>query len=245
MHYAEFRYRLEDALQEAGKFFHETGIVETIELTNGVRRWKGYLHSTAPEAEPFHVSASVAFSWSPLDAARAHTSEEDFLTEVLGRKQRYPKAETRWMRVDLTLFAGLPYGSTIPVPDAQILGPWTSSLGEKKLDTLFTECRERGGKIVAIIGSREEIRVKARSSPNGTLLLDGLTGAGFRTICIPRAWSDSGRQKSEKTYDRELDGRRQALQGCYRGMEPDCRRPREVDSLCAPSDRRQTGRVLA
>jgi hypothetical protein len=137
MRYAEFRDRLQNALRGAGVFFHDAGAAETIELTDAVRRWEGHIRMTLPDPEPFHVAANLAFKWSPVAAARAYTCEEDLLTDLLGRKQRYPKTQPRWTRVDLTLRATHPYGSTTPMPDAQILGPWTNSVGEK-LDKLFT-----------------------------------------------------------------------------------------------------------
>ena len=83
MRYAEFRDRLEEALHEAGLVFHDADRrVETIDLANTVRSWKVSVWRAAPRsAEPFHVSAVIGFEWSPADAARAYTCEEDLLTE--------------------------------------------------------------------------------------------------------------------------------------------------------------------
>ena len=54
MRYAEFRDRLEDALQEAGLFFHDADRrAETIDLADTVRSWKAYVRSAAP------LSASI------------------------------------------------------------------------------------------------------------------------------------------------------------------------------------------
>src|SRR5437762_14099904 len=88
--YAEFRYQLEDALQEAGLFFHGgDSHVETIDLADTARRWKVYVFRAALRSvEPFHVSAEISFYWTPTDAARAHTCEENLLTELLGRRKR-------------------------------------------------------------------------------------------------------------------------------------------------------------
>ena len=89
MRYAEFRDRLEDALREAGFFFHDADRVETIDLADTVRSWKSYVGRAAPlSAEPFHVSAVVGFEWGPADSARAYTCEEDLLTEFVGRRRR-------------------------------------------------------------------------------------------------------------------------------------------------------------
>jgi hypothetical protein len=70
--YAEFRDRLEDALQEAGLFFHDADRrAETIDLADTVRSWKAYVRRAAPlSAEPFHVSAVVGFEWGPYLALK-------------------------------------------------------------------------------------------------------------------------------------------------------------------------------
>jgi hypothetical protein len=83
--YAEFRDGLENALQEAGLFVHDVyRRVETIDLADTVRRWKVYVCGATPRsAEPFHVSAEIGFEWTPVDAARAYTCEEDLHTSLL------------------------------------------------------------------------------------------------------------------------------------------------------------------
>jgi type VI protein secretion system component VasA len=75
MRYAEFRDRLEDALQEAGLFFaHADRRVETIDLDDAGRSWKVYVHRVTPQsAEPFHVSAVIGFRVEPpRRRSRAH-----------------------------------------------------------------------------------------------------------------------------------------------------------------------------
>ena len=133
MRYDEFRDRLQNALREAGLFFQYAGpAAETMELANASLRWECYVRrATLQDSEPFHISAKLNFEWSAVNAARAYTCEEDLLTELLGRKQRYPKTQQRWTRVDLALRATLPYGSTTPMPDSQIFGPWIDSVEEK------------------------------------------------------------------------------------------------------------------
>lgn len=205
MRYDEFRDRLQDALRETGLFFQPAGLpAEIVDLASASRRWEVYVRRSASEnSEPFHISAKVAFEWSPVNAARAYTCEEDLLTELLGRRQRYPKTQQRWTRVDLELYATLPYGSTTPMPDSQIFGPWTSSVGEK-LDKLLAESKEREGRIVAITGGRKEVTVEALGSPDGNLFLKGVAVSGFRLVRIPRVWDDPVRQRAEKDIDEEL-----------------------------------------
>ncbi len=107
------------------------------------------------------------------------------------------------MRVDLELRGALPYGTTTPMPDSQILGSWTNS-AEEKLDKLLTEFSERAGQIVSVTGGHELISVEARSSPGGTLFLGGVAVSGFRLVRMPRVWDDPGRQRTEKGNDEEL-----------------------------------------
>jgi hypothetical protein len=205
MRYDEFRDRLQDALRRAGLFFQPVDRpTETIDLANTGRRWKAYIWRSAPQsAEPFHVSAKIAFDWSPFDAARAYTCEEDLLTELLGRKQRPTKTERRRTRVDLALHASLPYGSTTPMPDPQLFGSWTGAVGEK-LDELLTEFKERQGRVVAVMGGRAEVETEVRCNAEGVLSLKGVSVSGFRLVPVPRVWDDPDRRKAEKDIGEEL-----------------------------------------
>jgi len=90
MRYDEFRDQLQGALQDVGLLRQRIGSpIETMELSGAGRLWKVYIsRSSPPDAEPFHVSAKIAFNWSPFDNARSYTCEEDLLTELLGRKKQ-------------------------------------------------------------------------------------------------------------------------------------------------------------
>jgi len=94
-------------------FPHADRPTETIDLVTTERRWRVFVFRNAPQqAEPFHVSAKISFGWSPFEAARSYTREEDLLSELLGRRERPTKTEPRILRVDIVLRASLPYGST-------------------------------------------------------------------------------------------------------------------------------------
>jgi len=186
MRYDEFRDQLQEALQDVGLFLQRIGNpIETIELSGTGRRWKVYIsRSSPPNAEPFHVSAKIAFDWSPFDTARSYTCEEDLLTELLGREKRPSKTAQRFTRVDLELQASLPYGSTTTIPDPQLFGSWTDSVSQK-LDKLLTERKERQGRLIAVLGSLEEVKVEARFDAGGILSLKGVSVAGFRFVRVP------------------------------------------------------------
>ena len=114
MRYDEFRDQLQEALYQvrlAARNFSRP--LETVDVASTERRWQVYLWQTGqPGAEPFQISARIAFDWSPVDSARAYTTEEDLLIDLVGKKEIPAKTENRWMRVDFVLQAALPYGST-------------------------------------------------------------------------------------------------------------------------------------
>lgn len=130
MRYADFRDRLEAALLAEGLLFPGADRrVETIDLADTVRSWEVNVYRAARvDTTPFDVSAAIGFQWSPVDAARAYTSEEDLLTDLVGRRRRSPRTERRWTRVDLRLHASLPYGSTTSIPEPSVFGAWTAAV---------------------------------------------------------------------------------------------------------------------
>lgn len=194
MRYAEFRDQLEAALRHEGLFFTGTDRrVEKIDLADTVRSWKGYVSRGGPgSTAPFHVSAVIGFKWRPVDAARAYTSEEDLLTELVGRSRRSPRTEPRWTRVDLSLRASLPYGSTTAIPEASVFGAWTAAVVEQA-DAAFTEVKERGGRMLAVHGGHDDLELHARCNSDGVISLtavvhsDGLRQGHVRTSSIRSA----------------------------------------------------------
>lgn len=206
MRYAEFRDQLEDALRQEGIFF--TGAdrcVEKIELADTVRSWKAYVSRGGPgSTEPFHVSAVIEFKWSPVDAARAYTSEEDLLTELVGRSRRSPRTEPRWTRVDLSLRASLPYGSTTAIPEASVFGAWTAAVVEKA-DVAFTEVKERDGRILTVHGGHDDLELHARCSSDGVVSLTAVAISAFRIVRMARALDSPERRAAEGDSHRELN----------------------------------------
>lgn len=113
MRYDEFRDRLQAALRAARLLSHQDRPEETIDLTTTVRRWR--VRPLPRPAEPFHAGAMISFHWDAFDSARSYTCEEDLLTELLGRRGAR-STQRRLLRVDITVRAALPYGSTTPMP---------------------------------------------------------------------------------------------------------------------------------
>ncbi|HSW40547.1 MAG TPA: hypothetical protein VLL97_13750 [Acidobacteriota bacterium] len=206
MRYNEFRDQLQEALYRAGILSGAAGgPVETIDIGGMTRRWEILAwHKSLRKAEPFHICMKIAFAWEPFDSARTFTCEENLIENLLGSSRKSFKTERRWTRVNLTLSATLPYGSTTPLPDPQVLGSWTRSVGEK-LDEYMEEFSKRQGKVASVMGAREDIRIEVNCAPDGSLCLEGLSVAGFRIVWLPRVWDDPDRQQAEKGIGDQLD----------------------------------------
>ena len=205
MRYAELCDRLEDALHEAGLFFRNADrVVETIDLASTVRSWKVSVSRAAPpSADPFHVSAEIGFEWSPVDAARAHTCEEDLLTQLVGRRKRPLRTERRWTRIDLSLHATLPYGSTTLMPEPHVFGAWAAAVVEKA-DAAFSDVEETKGRVVAVLGGHGGLEVHTHCKPDGVVSLTALAISGFRMVCVPRVWDSPERREAERDPREEL-----------------------------------------
>ena len=208
MRYNEFRDQLESALQEAGLFLCGADRrVETIDLVDTVRRWNVYIysaHRASPQStEPFSVSAEIGFEWSPVDAARAYTCEEDLLTELAGRRRRPIRTTCRWTRIDLALHAGLPYGSTTSMPEPRLFGAWTASVLHSA-DAAFTDMEQKNGRVVSIVGGHGEVEMQAHCNPDGAVSMKALSISGFRTVRVARTWDDPDRRVEEKDSRDEL-----------------------------------------
>ena len=139
MRYDEFRNRWQGALQAAGLLSHSDRPEETIDLATTARRWE--VHLLPRGVEPFSVGTTVSFRWDPFDSARSYTCEEDLLTELLGRGARRT-TQRRLLRVDITLGASLPHGSSTPMPASDLWVPWVASV-EDSLDEALTPKRRR------------------------------------------------------------------------------------------------------
>jgi hypothetical protein len=205
MRYAEFRDQLEGALRQENLFVHHADRrVELIDLEDSVRRWKVHVQrTTAANAEPFHVFAVIEFEWTPIDAARAYTCEEDLLIDLVGRRTRLPRTERRWTRVDLSLHATLPYGSTTAIPEPEVFGGWTATV-EKNADAAFTLVEEKRGRIVAVLGGHGDLEMQAHCRADGLVFLSAVAISGFRMVRVPRVWNSPERQVAEADSRREF-----------------------------------------
>lgn len=202
----EFRDRLQEALSAVDLFSrHRDTISETIDIGTMQRRWRlNAWCSSPPQVEPFHVSASINFRWTPFNAARSYTCEEDLITELLGRRGTPARIERRHVRVDVALRARLPYGSSAFVPAPRPLGSWMASMNERLSASLASAPDEPTPPRDAAVALREPVGIDARCAPDGRLVLDGVSVSAFQIVPVPRIWDDPKRREREPDIGRDL-----------------------------------------
>jgi hypothetical protein len=131
MRYDEFRDLLKNALREAGLFSAHAGFEsETMELANANRHWESYVrHARLQETEPLHVSAKVAFQWSPVDAAEGILARRTSLPNCHENRPRH--TETVFMLSSVVPHIPL---SEVAVQDAARNGVSRIDRGSRYLD---------------------------------------------------------------------------------------------------------------
>jgi hypothetical protein len=99
---------------------------ETLDLRTMDRAYEIYLEPLGgQDAEPFHVTAALSWSWDALLTARAATKEEDMLTELFGRREAAQLvAESPRLRIDMKLKAALPWGKPLSWPSRAAWAAW-------------------------------------------------------------------------------------------------------------------------
>jgi len=195
MRYETFRDRLEQALRNAGVSFLELSRRETLELPALSRTYEVSVGLDSPkQADPFFVTAMIAFSWDPFQSARSYTTEEDLLTELFGRMRSTKRTTPRWQRIDMTFLAKPHYGSKMLTPDPRVLSTWKRSVERLLVHLVPVKTSEgRDGQSIAI-GWRGEVEIRELCSPNGSLILNGIEIAAFQLVNPPRSSADPDRR---------------------------------------------------
>ena len=192
MRYEGFRDRWQAALRSQQLLFLGDHADEAIDLGTMSRRWK--VHLLPRDVGPFTVGATIGFRWSPVEAARSYTNEEDLLTELFGRRRPGKATQPRLVRVDLGCRAGLPYGSTTPLPSPETWLAWLESVEEAIQDALTPRRKTKGH--ISWCGS---VELEGRTAPHGSFSLSALKLPAFEMVAVPRIWDDSRRRDKEPT----------------------------------------------
>lgn len=154
---------------------------------------------------PFHVSGKVSFRWNALQAARTRTCEEDLVAELLGDQARHEETERPWLRIDVSVRAGLEWGKGIPMPSQAIWTKWSrEALGRlEQIERLVSDdvVREDALGYQAVLAWQGEPEVKATCNARGELRLEAISVSAFQGIDLPRKWSDSEREPDDPPHE--------------------------------------------
>jgi hypothetical protein len=197
MNYSQFRTLFHEALETAGLAHLPFQPIEAVELGGSSRTYEITVTSDgAQRANPFYVTATLSWRWDAALAARSATSEEDLLTEILGRDGYYLVTEQPWLRVDVTLNATLPWDAPLPLPSADAWRRWAAEVTARVLPILPTESDEdEYERRVLSACSLPEARLQCDS--DGDLFLTGVYLSAWQGIDLPRQWSNSDREPDD------------------------------------------------
>jgi hypothetical protein len=198
MRYDEFRDRWLAALRGSRVLSYQDRPEETVNLTTMGRRWE--VHVIGRSAEPFHPAATVGFDWDPFASARSYTCEEDLLTDLYGRRAAR-STQPRLVRVDFAFRAALTWGSTIPLPAAEVRNPWAKAVQEKLDEALAVTRRRKAPGTMW----RGELELEGAAAPDGSFALNGISSSSGELIVIPRVWDDNRRQEREGSAAKRID----------------------------------------
>jgi hypothetical protein len=234
--YDQFRDAFSDSLRAAGLHFNLGSPTETIDLGTTSRRWKaavGYL--TPQRAEPFLVSASVWFDWSPFESARTYTIEEDLVTELLGRDEDPPETMPRHLRTAIVLHATLAYDSRVPMPGRKVWSEWSIIVEEDLTPFLSTEAAGHEGGFVIVMGWRGTVEVQSKCSEEGALCLSGVSLPSWHAVVPPRI-RDGVDEEPEGDIERQLQKLAKRYRDAYDAWM-DCVTELRDEMDLGPSDR--------
>jgi hypothetical protein len=197
MNHQSFRSAFEAALRLSGLQTFGVGGHDLLDLQHLDRIHRVAVEpSGGQDTEPFLVTASLSWRWSALQTARANTTEEDVVTELLGRGDEVGiRTERPWIRVDIALKATLPHGMPMVMPGPKALRAWcratTSRIELIESPTSEAQVPDRDdGRLLVLAWQQEEPRVYAVCRSSGELMLDGVELAAWQGIEVPRILDD-------------------------------------------------------
>lgn len=189
MNYQEFRDLWHDALREVRlQIPYPISPTEQINLLNMSRSYElvvyGRLH---PKCEPFHLTASIEWAWDATLSARYATTEEDMLMQIFGDFGIHDQDTVPpLLRIDVSLSAGVPYGTVYPMPEVVQWKRWVRQASDELQLLMPTGYNEDGG----ICAFSDPIQASVKLLEDGKLNLESMTFKAWQAIKLPRQWDD-------------------------------------------------------
>jgi hypothetical protein len=201
MNYEAFRTLWHEALNAAGLPPHPLWTTETIDVNEMSREYTLYVPMGGRRgAEPFNTTAKLEWHWDAALAARTATSEEDLLMELMGRDAYYLVTEQPWMRIDVELRATLPWGSPLPMPEADTWRRWAAEVSSRIDPILPIDSMDHEDGLWVLSG-RSEPEAQLQCCPGGELRLTGVSLSAWQGIWLPREWDNSDREPDDWPED--------------------------------------------
>jgi hypothetical protein len=149
------------------------------------------------DAGPFHVSGEVSWRWRSIHTARTATTEEDLLSELLGRVD-LDEVETKlpWLRVDVKLRASVQPTQALAMPPSAIWARWGRDVAEQFNDRMRLVPADNDGRL-EILGWQGEPKLTVECTEMGELRLRAIELPAFQLLELPRRWDDPDRESDE------------------------------------------------
>jgi hypothetical protein len=200
--YEDFRKLWDDVLRDSRLPGRGQG-EETLDLRSMDRTYQVYVEPLGgQDQQPFYVTAKLWWRWDAALTARMRSTEEDLLTELLGRERSYEfKTDRPWLRVDLALCASTPYGKPLPMPNKAAWTKWVrEAMGRlERIEPLIPEedVREAKDGMLEILAWRGEPEIKVVCGAEGELKLESVELSAWQAIQLPRQWDNPDRKPDE------------------------------------------------
>lgn len=208
MTYEEFKKAWVWALRESAlPVLGAEHVQETLDLRTMDRVVKSFVEPPGGRRmEPFHVSAALAYRWNAIHTARTATTEEDMLHELLGLdRNRKPRTEKPWLRVDVTLRASTMWDKEIALPPSNTWKRWVREtvdrLENSERVVPLETVREVPHGLPEVLAWQGAPELQVVCNPSGELKLRGIEVPTWQAIQLPRKWDDSSRRQDPAPDD--------------------------------------------
>lgn len=200
MNHDAFRAAWDAALRAAGLLTRHDRPEDSVDLATMSRKYSVLVGMFQRQpAEPFMGSMELSWQWDALHSARTHTTEDDVLTELLGRHDGAAepmKTERPWLRVDIKLNGQLAWDKPLPLAGSETWRAWVAKV-TGQVDPLLPLRDDEPGREGAIQSWRGEPEAELRCGPLGELWLLGVKLAAWQGLDLPRQMDDQDREPDE------------------------------------------------
>jgi hypothetical protein len=147
----------------------------------------------------FHVSGELSWRWRAIHTARAATTEEDLLSDLLGRND-VDEVTTKppWVRIDVKLHATIQLSQTLAMPSTTRWARWGHDVAEQfdnKMRLIPAEdSRMSADGRLEVLGWQGEPQLTVECTAAGELKLRAIELPAFQILELPRRWDDPDRE---------------------------------------------------